>query len=1663
MKKIVLCILSSLLLGTGMAQSFDDEDLQRRYFLSRDRLKKWFVTANSDPGGGIPVENFQIFQEKFSYPFDRVILKADKTDSVINNTNWLANQSVNNGNTEASGTMNCDNPLIMLGEYLSVLSTEYWLMKHYGLQGSEDFLAIKNEMYYALQAIDRLDGTAEPYFKEFEKINYNGFLRREDSNFDRITRVNSYYRVKEGYLQGYIQQADMNNIEGPAPDTGFLVQEQYEKFITSIRLRDSTVFDSTLVNGNWVIDTSVIGIYKDSFETITTGLYHKYYRNNYRISRPITADPAREDKFYNKCNGRFENEMSMDELIGLMSGLRYVQKFVDEDVTAKPFFDDSLKSLVPWTRVIADRLMLHLSSQTTNIRYLQPADYVKNQQLAALKDRKGMKAFRRVRDGESDFDTECKDCLEYEIYSQYTAQNGKVYNPVLFKTGNYVLTNPAANGRPVARGPFAFTYGAGLERLGERLASSSGNNKDYPGVSMELDDEEEIARLLSFIGGSQLVYSIALPAALIYWPIDEVAVNNSTFLDNITLEMTGRCVGLNTGGIDATSLCLTGSLFRPGQPWWWRIVWDKIGDSSTVINKLWLKYANESGSPNVMAAKIAACNGDWDNGNFAHFAEKCGFPMMSLQYDILNDKTPVLSKSYFQELLNTMDCLGAKGESWPFDRDVLGGHAMKPSLKNTNNSNDGRFHANTGFMLYYNLYRIANIQYWGNDVSNYTNNACPCFIDSFSERRKLYSTALEPSRKAYLKTNSSGQDYYDIYISYNYNKKQLGNLVKTKDANPSHAKISVRQPEFLNHYYELGANQKFGISRDLVVCNAQLNVKNGGEVFIDTSSNYTSPNELIIRKNGELVLNTNTILRVNPYSRTVIEIGGKITYHPGARIILNGPNAVLHIKGKLELAAGAEFKIEGGPAGKGYIIWDNGAGSPHYGLATLEAGAGSSMLIEQANPNVLGLKVEGSIGMVTPFSLAKLKIQNCRVALGPASQLVSQADSTIVHNVQVKGYFGPHANAEFNFKATAKGLHQLGKRNSYNMVTISECAIGLTVFNLGTSEALNMQDVYFENCLTAIHNRGGRLRYKDGNIRAVSLGGAYMDLRNGIYGEGTQGASMLENVELSARHFPNPVYHPLGAMEQTHNLKVHGAGNYYFYKSKIQFADYGSKMDQAGLLPVCTEIFDNTTQLQHTTWSKFVAVNQAWNHIHWPTSPAPTNPKKMYFGYMSYLYLDKGQNQIMGYTSGMPYLQALLASDQNLIVSTDPLKWNTSAINATQNQWQTTPETQPSVNYNAIVEHGFPVANTIDINKLPLNTSNWQSTQANYCMNLKTPFSPVLGDGETESDTGIYGNGVGNGERRMPVSPADLGTMLSQHGHNGAAYVQSLRRVLRAMDMRPPNYGAIIDTFRQLLTQPLPDTVSAAVKHVYGLLQDFYLEVRTDKFIPEQDRVAQEQMVFAKMLALQQQLLVLSTDTNSIWHTPRFELTRDKALLYRVFNQRTEAIAFLDSKIPAWQPLYEKEALEVWKCILQWEQSYIDNQVSYNEFIQYSCAESWAAGANNGTGSKGSISKSIGEATKEESQLRSNGIPEKTGNTEIADKNNFTLYPNPAENSFTVASNSGITRVRVYETNGRLLLDLTQTGQTAVEINIETLVRGTYIVAAETPIKTYRRTLVVNR
>jgi hypothetical protein len=78
------------------------------------------------------------------------------------------------------GTMHWGDGMIRHGHYLSLLATEYALKKKYGL----DYVGTLNELYYALEAINRLDRTAEVALNSVYGTTYterlNGFFLRED-------------------------------------------------------------------------------------------------------------------------------------------------------------------------------------------------------------------------------------------------------------------------------------------------------------------------------------------------------------------------------------------------------------------------------------------------------------------------------------------------------------------------------------------------------------------------------------------------------------------------------------------------------------------------------------------------------------------------------------------------------------------------------------------------------------------------------------------------------------------------------------------------------------------------------------------------------------------------------------------------------------------------------------------------------------------------------------------------------------------------------------------------------------------------------------------------------------------------------------------------------------------------------------------------------------------------------------------------------------------------------------------------------------------------------------------------------------------------------------------------------------------------------------------
>jgi hypothetical protein len=126
--KQLLALLLFLSMQWCHAQTTDEDNLQK-YWKYRDQLRKRFMKIGNGTGESQPatviIPNRQYGQED------------QTTGSIIQ---WR------------DGT-------ITLGYYWMVLATEYRLLH----QNNQDVQPTLNELYYAMQSINRLDRNAEPY------------------------------------------------------------------------------------------------------------------------------------------------------------------------------------------------------------------------------------------------------------------------------------------------------------------------------------------------------------------------------------------------------------------------------------------------------------------------------------------------------------------------------------------------------------------------------------------------------------------------------------------------------------------------------------------------------------------------------------------------------------------------------------------------------------------------------------------------------------------------------------------------------------------------------------------------------------------------------------------------------------------------------------------------------------------------------------------------------------------------------------------------------------------------------------------------------------------------------------------------------------------------------------------------------------------------------------------------------------------------------------------------------------------------------------------------------------------------------------------------------------------------------------------------------------
>ena len=147
----------------------------KKYWNYKNRYQKYFVHLGNNAGDGLPIAHRPL--RRFS-------------DFQYSTRDWYpkgATDGIADGgiNGIKFGDVTAD-----LGDYIAVLATEFKLLKN----GGEDTQPVLNELYYAIQAVERSDYFAEDYLSQSAALpNTNGFFMRGDVEKDYHSPWNNEY------------------------------------------------------------------------------------------------------------------------------------------------------------------------------------------------------------------------------------------------------------------------------------------------------------------------------------------------------------------------------------------------------------------------------------------------------------------------------------------------------------------------------------------------------------------------------------------------------------------------------------------------------------------------------------------------------------------------------------------------------------------------------------------------------------------------------------------------------------------------------------------------------------------------------------------------------------------------------------------------------------------------------------------------------------------------------------------------------------------------------------------------------------------------------------------------------------------------------------------------------------------------------------------------------------------------------------------------------------------------------------------------------------------------------------------------------------------------------------------------------------------------------
>ncbi len=598
--------------------------------------------------------------------------------------------------------------------------------------------------------------------------------------------------------------------------------------------------------------------------------------------------------------------MSQDHALGVLMGLRFVQKFINnESLYIKPTESDSGMWVMAETRLIAERIMEHLSENTIEDKTLVFPNRIKQE------------------DGT-------------------TATDG--FTEIEINEATYIIMNPVT-GLPVDRGWEAFGMSGGYKKAGELLT-----NNEYSAAVMDIKSIKQLADTTSSDSGPWLINWIG---NRIYDLTLDEATHSPQFWENLWQAMPKLALILDSitiPGQDTLELSFLDTTFKiaisdldPSLENW------PIGKK--IPNNLFNNVSIQ------MILRLGAISNSWNQSIYNILAIHYKMPWYDILYSTLNDHSPGLSKGYYDSLLANASCKGIS--KWqiqleidttfdsmgqviaidtteffphsPFNRsDVF---SLPDRDFNSAAWVDGDFNG-LDYMLIHNLVRIA----FSNQLqSSQTSSHCPCSSTMAIFNGDTLSSGVLDTITSILR--------FDEYKS-----------------------IGIRLTEFITHDINLYGNGQINVNGDLKICNAQIELLDTSSIRV-LGSNPTRRKELRVGNGGTLELNQFTTLSIDTFSKIIVEPGGTLIYHPNSKIIID-EGASLEILGNLIIKDSATFTVDPGPNGLGYVRFSNRGNTSLVSQAKIISGTNSKLDLSGTYKGHYIMQVDGDSAVVFPEELS---------------------------------------------------------------------------------------------------------------------------------------------------------------------------------------------------------------------------------------------------------------------------------------------------------------------------------------------------------------------------------------------------------------------------------------------------------------------------------------------------------------------------------------------------------------------------------------------------------------------------------------------------------------------------------------------------------------------